>query len=118
MYESYGKLLSLSFLYGYPGPKCFAPTLVSYILDHDIGSVEVDEIPDFEGRLKVAKISETKDETELKDSLSTIDERFNAGLSKISYSLMRSQTLSRVWCITMLFQSNCKKSSNSRKGWS
>ncbi len=87
MYESYGKLLSLSFLYEYPGPKCFAPTLVSYILDHDIGSVEVDEIPDFEGRLKVAKISEAKDDTELKDSLSTIDERFDAGLNKVLYSI-------------------------------
>ena len=47
----------------------------------------MDEIPDFEGRLKVAKLLETKDDTELKDSLSTIDEHFDAGLSKVSYSI-------------------------------
>ena len=87
MFESYGKLLSLSFLYGYPGPKCFAPTLVSYILDHDIGSVEVNEIPDFEGWLQVARISKAKDDTELKESLATIDERFDAGLNKVQYTL-------------------------------
>eukprot|EP00794_Sanderia_malayensis_P008209 gene8209-9089_t len=87
MYESYGKLISLSFLYGFPGPKCFAPTLVSYILGHDIGDSTIEEIPDFEARSRISVISEAKDDLMLNLSLSTFDERFDAGLNKVSYAI-------------------------------
>jgi hypothetical protein len=84
-YFLYGQCIAMSLLQGSPGPKCFSPSVMSYILDGDVNKIHasVDEVPDYEMRQKLLHIKAITDSKEFEDAASfEFNERFSAGYCK------------------------------------
>ena len=74
----------MALLQGSPGPKCFSPSVVSYVLGDDLKKMHasVDEVSDLETWQKLLKICAITDSKEFEEEVSfNFDERFAAGYS-------------------------------------
>lgn len=56
-YSLAGKFISLSIMYGGPGPHCFSPSTVEYLFKEKVRHASVEEIADYEIREKVKKVN-------------------------------------------------------------
>ena len=80
-FETFGLLIALALIYGYPGPRNMQESLVRALLELPIDDGNIENIPDFEIQTKLQELSSCADDDTFQNVLKEFPKRYTMGVT-------------------------------------